>query len=183
MSFIVIPYENTNVYKFTKDYIILEQQRQRQRYSDNKYHIFIKYSGNKVNEIKSEDTYIEKIDGDYHQWIQNKTLIQCIQQQVDASMFPESVIEHKYLDKENQVRWNDNTLTIKSTLAGIVYEVKNIYDTDDKVFTFIDPDYIYQPGDCRITTYILNGKHLLVWNEGGVCSVVIILCYDKCKET
>jgi len=183
-----VTFESTEIYKFTSEGVILLQDRRNFTEEPPWFRkIYLDYSGNIVDE--------EDLDEDFD--LDDRNRDEC-QRDLDPRPFRPKVIENgenisiigipkftnkeKYADQINfkklQKAYNETTAfkgwAVTSGCDGnaIVYLVGK--QDGEIASVFIDNDYSFQGGDAGTYSYILDGKHLLIWNCGDVWSVVII---------
>lgn len=161
-----VTFPDTNVYKFTKDGVILEQEEP--HYSNNFYHILIDYEGNVISKKKPTD---EEITTDSTFRVTDNgtsAVLKGIPEYTNCDEFSEMIdFEELKRGYNETTAMGDTIVTTGNDGNAIVYLVGTIGGPITDVL--IDSEYLLQQGDSETKSYILNKKHLLIWNMGDAC--------------
>ncbi len=147
--------------------------------------IGIDFNGNEITKLFSPDID----DDEYENWEETDTLYnhskdipnQFVELEINEDDHPlmlnETYINYNdfhELEEYNEVEMNWNCSWDNFTISfwDNVYIVSN---SENKILSIlIAPETDLQSGDGSITVYLLNNKHILIWNDGDVMSMILI---------
>jgi hypothetical protein len=186
-QFVFTGYEFTNLISFNENDILLSLRDFRRNAID----YVLDYGGNEIEQkcinrdIVGLDEYSQNEVCNYECKYNNTSKLEInyhgLVNTVDINKFYYNLYEFPKLKEfcdhdiilELYAEFNDYVICVWQLGNSVTYIVSSA-NTEKIISVFIDEKYAFQPGDCETNMYLLDGEHILVWNSGDVCSVVLI---------